>query len=148
MAQPSWQTRIQKITSDCEFAPPAPARELAIAERELGAPLPGELRSLLDETNGVVGQYGLGLIWPIERIRADNLAFRSNPDFRELYMPFDHLLFFADAGNGDQFAFAVLAGEVRKSDVFAWSHEDDSRTFVAPTLALYLEWWLSGRIKL
>ena len=148
MAQPSWRARIQKSTPDCEFAPPARAHELAVAERELGAALPEELRSLLDETNGVVGQYGLGLIWPIERIRVDNLAFRSDPDFCERYMPFDHLLFFADAGNGDQFAHAVLAGAVRKSDVFAWSHEDDSRTFVAPTLALYLEWWLSGRIKL
>jgi hypothetical protein len=29
-----------------------------------------------------------------------------------------------------------------------WNHEDDSRTWVAPNLAKYLEWWLTGRITL
>jgi len=29
---------------------------------------------------------------------------RANVVFRESYMPFENLLFFADAGNGDQFA--------------------------------------------
>jgi hypothetical protein len=143
-----WRELIQRLTADPKFAPPASLHSLAFAERALGVELPTELRALLLESNGVLAQYGLGLIWPVERIQADNLAFRSNADFRELYMPFDHLLFFADAGNGDQFAFAVLAGKVRNSDVFAWNHEDDSRTFAAPSLERYLEWWLSGQIKL
>lgn len=59
-------------------------------------------------------------------------------------MSFDQLLFFADAGNGDQFAFSMLG----RFDVFAWDHETDSRTNVAPDLATYLEWWLDGRIRL
>jgi hypothetical protein len=63
-------------------------------------------------------------------------------------MPFDHLLFFADAGNGDHFAFALHAGVVRRPDVFAWNHEDDSRNWAAPSLEKYLEWWLTGRLKL
>ena len=107
-----------------------------------------ELRSLLLESNGVTGEFGLGLIWPIERLEADNLEYRSNPEFRELYMPFDPLLFFADAGNGDQFAFSILAGEVRRPDVFAWCHESDGRSWVAPTLEQYLERWLAGKIVL
>jgi hypothetical protein len=31
-------------------------------------------------------------------------------------MPFDHLLFVSDAGNGDLFGYAVLNGVVRKTD--------------------------------
>jgi hypothetical protein len=92
--------------------------------------------------------YGLGLIWPVERIVEDNLSFRSNAEFKELYMPFDHLLFFADAGNGDQFAYSINAGVIRKSDIYAWKHEDDSRVWVAPSLKKYLEWWLNDIIKL
>jgi hypothetical protein len=147
VAQRSWRELVQRLTPDCEFSPPAPAARIAAAERTLGAALPTALRSLLLESDGIAGQYGLGLVWPVERIAADNLAFRSNPDFRRLYMPFDPLLFFADAGNGDQFAFCVLAGEVRKADVFVWNHEDDSRAWAAPSLERYLEWWLSGRLK-
>jgi hypothetical protein len=110
--------------------------------------LPADLAEVLLESNGIDGEYGLGLIWPAERIVADNRRFREYRDFRELYMPFDPLLFFADAGNGDQFAFVILDGAVRRPDVFAWDHENDSRTWVAPSLKTYLEWWLTGRLKL
>ena len=62
-------------------------------------------------------------------------------------MPFDPLLFFDDAENGDQFAFSILKGEIRRPDVFAWNHEDDSRQWVAPSLAKYLESSLNGTMK-
>ena len=29
---------------------------------------------------------------------------------------------------GQQFAYVVMAGAVRRKDLFAWNHEDDSRT--------------------
>jgi len=61
-------------------------------------------------------------------------------------MPFDCLLFFADAGNGDQFAFAILNGESRRDDIFVWNHEDDSRCWVALRLDTFYEGWLTGRI--
>ncbi len=147
MARPAWRELVQRLTPDCEFSPPASPVQITAAEQGLCAALPADLRSLLSESNGIAGEYGLGLVWPVERIAADNLAFRANADFAELYMPFDPLLFFADAGNGDQFAFCLLAGEVRKDDVFVWNHEDDSRTWAAPSLERYLEWWLSGQLK-
>jgi hypothetical protein len=106
-----------------------------------------ELGSILKEADGVMGEYGLGLIWPVMRIRKDNLAFRENKSFRKLYMPFDHLLFFADAGNGDQFAFPIEDSAIRVSDIFVWDHEDDSRKWVAPSLEKYLELWLSNQLK-
>jgi hypothetical protein len=70
---------------------------------------------------------------------------RSSPDFANLYMPFEAMLFFADAGNGDQFAFVIRD---RPADVFVWDHETDSRTMIAPSLATYLEWWLNGRLSI
>ena len=125
----------------------AAAREPALrdAERRLGQSLPGELAALLGETDGVEGDYGLGLVWPVDRIAAENLALRGDSDLTRLYMPFDPLLFFGDAGNGDLFALVPHTG---RPDVFAWNHENDSRTWVAPRLATYLEWWLTGKITL
>jgi len=111
------------------------------ASRELAAAIPDELASLLSETNGVADRYGAGLIWPIERIVEDNQRFRTS--FGDIYMSFDSLLFFADAGNGDQFAFSITTASVR-DDVFVWDHESDSRRWYAGSLAQYLEWWLSG----
>jgi hypothetical protein len=143
-----WKQLIESLTPDCEFAPPALWAEVTLAEDKLRVKFPDHLRSLLLESNGVQGQYGLGLIWPLERIVADNKMFRENEDFRDLYMSFDSLLFFADAGNGDQFAFPIQNGAINHLDVFAWTHENDSRSWVASSLAKYLEWWLNGTIKL
>ncbi len=106
---------------------------------------PLDLAAFLAESDGLTGEYGLGLVWPLARIVEDNLMFRTFEDFASLYMPFDPLLFFADAGNGDQFAFRWRADLI---DVFVWDHENDSRTWVASNLKQYLEWWLNGKIKL
>jgi len=122
--------------------------DMFACEQALGILLPDDLKSLLAASNGVVGEYGVSLVWPVHRITTDNLQFRSNADFAELYMPFDSLLFFGDAGNGDQFAFPIQAGAVRRPDIFVWSHEEDSRTQIAPSLNKFLEWWVSGRISL
>lgn len=144
-----WRELIQQLTGECEFAPPASSDQIATAEISLGVNLPDPLRELLSETDGVQGEYGLGLVWPAKRIVEDNLMFRGNEEFRDLYMPFNHLLFFGDAGNGDQFAFPIDAdGVIHRPDVFAWNHENDSRIWVAPSMKVYLDWWLSGRIEL
>jgi hypothetical protein len=142
-----WKQLIESLSPDHEFAPPAAWSEIALAEEKLGVKVPDDLRALLFETNGVHGQYGLGLVWSFDRIVADNLDFRTKENFKDLYMPFDPLLFFADGGNGDQFAFPMHLRTVQ-NDVFVWNHEDDSRTWAAPSLARYLEWWLNGTIKL
>jgi cell wall assembly regulator SMI1 len=47
----SWRELVQRLTPDCEFAPPATVAQLADAERALGAALPADLRALLLETN-------------------------------------------------------------------------------------------------
>jgi hypothetical protein len=112
-------------------------------EVQLRHGLPNHLRRLLAETNGIEGEYGLGLLWSAERIAEDNDRFRNSTVFRQAYMPFDGLIFFADAGNGDQFALS-LSGN-RK--VFVWNHVDDSRTCVARTVIRYLEDWMTGALR-
>ena len=139
--------RSQPYAADLEFRAPADEASLAAAERAVGSQFEPDLRALLSESDGVVGEYGLGVVWPAARIAADNDAMRTAPDFAELYMPFDALLFFGDAGNGDLFGFRVLAAEVGP-DVYAWDHEDDSRRWVASNLRGYLDGWLSGALKL
>ena len=143
-----WCNLVKGLSKDCEFQIPTSTAVITAAEVSLGCQFPRELTELLSETNGVKGEYGLGLVWPIERIHEDNHRFRTSSSLKELYMSFDELLFFADAGNGDQFAFPICGRVIRRPDVFVWNHEDDSRTWVAPSLRVYLEWWLTGKIKI
>lgn len=128
---------------EAEFGPPATEQELEACEAALGHPLPDELADLLREANGIEGEYGLGLVWSSQRIGTDNAGFRANADFAELYMPFDSLVFFSDAGNGDQFAVAMRGNR----EVYVWNHEDDSRTWVAPNVLRFLEDWMTDRLK-
>ena len=55
---------------------------------------------------------------------------RTSVDFRKLYVPFDGLVFFAAAGDGDQFAL-LLSGN---HEVYIWNQEDDSRRRIASTV--------------
>lgn len=128
---------------EATFAPAATPDDLAAVEASLGAPLPTDLRNLLIEANGIEGDYGLGLLWDAQRIASDNVWCRTDDDYRELYMPFDGMLFFADAGNGDQFAIS-LAGN---REIYIWNHEDDSRSWVASTVLAYLQEWMTGRLS-
>ena len=143
-----WKQLVEQYSSSAAWRAPVSESQLDLAEAELSVRFPEELRSCLLESDGIEAEYGLQLVWPLARIVDDNKQFRNNSEFKELYMPFDCLLFFGDAGNGDQFAFLVLSGQVRKHDVFVWNHEDDSRSWVAPSLARFLEWWLSGELKI
>lgn len=141
-----WRELINRLSDKHRFNPPVAASTVASAEETLGILLPTELKASLRETNGVEDAHGAGLIWSAERIAHDNLEFRQSLAFRELYKPFDSLLFFADSGNGDQFAFAILDGVVRHPDVFVWEHENDSRTWVAASLESYLALRLTGNL--
>lgn len=140
-----WCELIRALEPAATFTGGVSEPALRRAEAALGQPIPGALASLLRESDGVLGEYALGLVWSLERIVADNLSFRADSNFVDLYMPFRPLLFFADAGNGDQFAF--LSPPVDRDDVFAWDHEDDSRQWFAADLRHYLEGWITGRLS-
>jgi hypothetical protein len=135
-----WREKVIALNPAVGFFEPARSEQLDEVERALSIALPGDLISMLSETNGVTDSYGAGLIWSTDRLISDNLLFRESESFHELYMPFDALLFFADAGNGDQFAFPLTSTGVR-GDVFVWDHEDDSRRWYAGSLEQYLSSW-------
>ncbi|MGI5350561.1 SMI1/KNR4 family protein [Streptomyces sp. CA-250714] len=130
-----WREIAGQAFPEAEFGAPADAARVTAAEHRLGCSLPPELGSLLRETDGIVGRYGVETVWPLERIVEDNLRFWSDSSFAELYMPFEALLFFGDNGGGDQFAFVRRPP---RADIFVWEHEDDSRRWAAPDLQTYL----------
>ncbi|CAN7192683.1 hypothetical protein [Knoellia sp. LjRoot47] len=47
---------------EAHFGEPAPPRRIEALERDVGHPLPLELRELLLEADGIEGEYGLGLL--------------------------------------------------------------------------------------
>jgi hypothetical protein len=118
-----------------ELHEPATESSLTEIENRLGQRIPAPLGDLLMETDGIADQYGTELVWDAAKISHENSDFRSNEDFRSLYMPFNPLLFFGDNGGGDQFAFVRTP---ERGDVFVWDHETDSRTWVSPSLESYL----------
>ncbi len=139
---------IQQLSPECVFSDPATQEQLEESERVLQIELPDELRILLLETNGVYdGHSYMDLVWTCAEIVRFNLEFRSHPLVIDSHMPFDNLLFFSHAGNGDMFGLAIILGKVT-NNVFAWNHEDDSRVCVARSLRLWLEGWLSGELKI
>jgi hypothetical protein len=130
-----------------EFFPGATPEDLAAVEQQLGVNLPASLRELLCETNGVLVMFGQHLIWSTDEIVRRNVEMRT-PAYQEGYMPFDHLLFFGDAGvDGIQFAFAINKGKIQREDVYMWNPYDDTRAWEATSLRMYIEWWLGGKIK-
>ena len=130
-----WRDVVLAVLPTAEVTGGAPEELLAAARERLGQPLPEDLAGLLRETDGVRGDYGLDAIWPVERIVRDNLDFRAYADFKELYAPFDDLLFFGDNGGGDQFAYRP--GDPAGA-ILVWDHETDERRPVATNLADYL----------
>ncbi|MFF2445857.1 SMI1/KNR4 family protein [Neobacillus sp. NPDC058068] len=141
-----WKNYISKISPEYHFKTPATKYEQDEINAKLNVELPTELKNLFSETNGVFDEFNCPLIWSTKQIIEENLSLRNDEEFKDLFMPFDHLLFFSDAGNGDLFGYAILNGEIQKDDVYVWSHECDSRTWIASSLEDFIEGWATGRI--
>ncbi|PDZ02339.1 SMI1/KNR4 family protein [Bacillus cereus] len=142
-----WKETIHSISSNLSLKNPAMKEELIEIQKCLLVELPNDLSQLLQETNGIAGEYG-DFIWSASKIKRENMNMRYIVDFKDLYMPFDCLLFFADGGNGDLFGYSILNGIVQRDDIYVWNHENDSRTWVAPSLKTFMEWWESGKITI
>lgn len=133
-----WKDLIGGLYADAEFAPPASGTEIDQIERQLGQLVPDELRDLLRHTNGVHAEWGSGLVWPVREIIDQNVMFRRDAEFAELYTPFDQLMFFGDNGGGDQFGYVPLPSG-HSTGVYVWDHESDDRKWVAGSLTSYLQ---------
>jgi len=149
----SYNTGISEDVSPV-FRDPVDPLIIERAEQQLHVKLPEALITLYQESNGVINNLNYKgkdietgyFLWPLERVITENLHLRSWSEFKNMYMPFENLLFFADAGNGDLFAFVILNGSIWKQDVFSWNHEDDSRNWVAPSLQTFIDWRRKGKI--
>ncbi|MFH8350290.1 SMI1/KNR4 family protein [Streptomyces sp. NPDC018045] len=130
-----WKDLARSAWPGTEFNAGAPVSALADVEHRLDDSRPAELTSLLRQSDGVRGPYGVDVVWPLQQIVDQNLHVRLDTAFAELYMPFDALLFFGDNG-GDQFAFVRAS---RRPDIFVWEHEEDSRRWTARDLHAYLQ---------
>ena len=132
-----WRELVSRLFHDARFRSPATADELQEIESTVGLTLPTDLRSFLLESNGVAAHYSAPLVWSAAEMIEQNLLFRGNPDFRDLYMPFDALFFFGAEGNGDQFAYRILNGQIREASIYEWNHESDNREWFAHDLKDY-----------
>lgn len=141
-----WKELITKISKDYRFNDRATEQEISELEETFDLELPMELRSLLEETDGINYESGGYLIWPTTNILAENSDLRTDEIFAEYNMPFDSLIFFADAGNGDFFGYKINADGEIPGDVFVWKHEDDSRICIASSLKEFIIGWTDGTI--
>lgn len=140
-----WRELISRLVHDAEFFPPASTMEIEAAERLLGERFPTELVELLLESNGVFTSYGAHTINSTQEIVEINREHRDGELFQEIYKPFDGLLFFGEAGNGDKFAFAISGEHRIPHGVFVWDHEDDSRRWYANSLHEYVDLWIGDK---
>ena len=136
MNGPRW--RDQVASYEVTFAAAASVAALDGLERQLELALPPELRAFLAESNGLADRHRTSVVWSAAAIAEQNREFRTRRDFRDLYMPFDAMLFFGAAGNGDQFFYRILNGAVRHTDIYLWDHENDGRIWRAPGLGRFL----------
>ena len=137
---PSWRELAASLEPNVRLAAPAAEEELQQVEAAVGVALPEHLREFLLETNGVRDRTGAAVIWSAAEICVKNLYFRDSDGWEDLYMPFDHLLFFGDNGGGDQFAYPIqVGGSINNYDVFRWVHETDAREWYAARLEQFLE---------
>jgi len=127
--------------ADVQFRDPATPEQLERVETDLGIVLPSSLTELLLESNGI--RCGIE-IFSTQQLIEENRSMRTTPDFRDLYWPFDDIVFFAAEGNGDLFGFKAIGGNAEKwcFSVFEWDHETDSRTYVGGHLHSFLDQWL------
>jgi hypothetical protein len=133
-----WKERVGAVCAACAFGPPAGEAALFEAEKQLEVEFPTELRALLLEMDGVQDEYGSGIL-SCEEIVTRNLEMREDFASDESYMPFDHLLFFAEDGGGSLHFYPVQSnGRINRPFIFEWDHETDSRTFVAANLEQFI----------
>lgn len=141
-----WRELIRTLEPAAQLVSGASKTQLLELERTFHLTLPADLKTLLGESNGVRDAYGFCLIWSTEEIARYKQEMRTLSQYNT-YDPFIDFFFFADAGNGDRFAFPLHEGKVDSSIVLAWDHEDDRRRPVASSLQSYLEGWLRGEIS-
>ncbi|WP_286131570.1 SMI1/KNR4 family protein [Bacillus sp. FJAT-25509] len=90
---------INKTSEDSLFNELATQEQLEEINEKFNLEITNELANILKETNGF--DCGGVRFWPLNDIIEENIERRTLEVYKDCYMNFDILLFFADAGNGD-----------------------------------------------
>jgi hypothetical protein len=141
------------------YGPPVESEQLVALAEKFG-PLPVDLRSLLQEFDGVVDEHSDSLIWNANEIIEQNDGLRAIQDEEDDPLPYDHFLLFAGNGCGDYFGFCLkvpeyesperdmcpgnIPGPIVFGDIIALMHESYSIIRFAPNLAEFIDGWFSG----
>ena len=141
-----WKDLIQNISTGCVYGEPASIEDIEVLEKLFSIQIPKELRSLLYETNGINDSYGYSLIWSIEKITRENLNLGER--LEDVYLPFNNLLFFADARNGDMFGYSISDRSIKQNDIYLWNHRNNEQTQIAPSLNDFVEDWIRGKLSI
>ncbi|MES9760209.1 SMI1/KNR4 family protein [Priestia megaterium] len=128
------------------YGEPASIEDIEVLEKLFSIQIPKELRSLLYETNGINDSYGYSLIWSIEKITRENLNLGER--LEDVYLPFNNLLFFADARNGDMFGYSISDRSIKQNDIYLWNHRNNEQTQIAPSLNDFVEDWIRGKLSI
>ncbi|MGV7002017.1 SMI1/KNR4 family protein (plasmid) [Priestia megaterium] len=134
------------MSTGCVYGEPASIEDIEVLEKLFSIQIPKELRSLLYETNGVNDSYGYSLIWSIEKIIRENLNLGER--LEDIYLPFNNLLFFSDARNGDMFGYSISDRSIKQNDIYLWNHGNNEQTQIAPSLNDFVEDWISGKLSI
>jgi hypothetical protein len=129
-----WRESVRSAVPGARLAKAATVRSIRSVERALAVSLPADLQALLRETNGVVTASGLEIVWGAGEIIDRNRGMRELQTEDGLYRPFDSLLFFGEAGNGDLFGYRLDDGAEEGQPILGWDHETDERLPLAADL--------------
>ena len=141
-----WKDLIQNISTGCIYGEPASIEDIEVLEKLFSIQIPKELRNLLYETNGINDSYGYSLIWSIEKITRENLNLGER--LEDVYLPFNNLLFFADARNGDMVGYSISDRSIKQNDIYLWNHRNNEQTQIAPSLNDFVEDWIRGKLSI
>ena len=136
-----WREIIEEASDGCTFAEPAVDEDILAVERTTGTPMPSDLVDLLKECNGVETSFGDELVYSCQQMIEEYEVTRTDPIFRENFMPFDGLLFFARDCGGNLFGYSCASG---RPWIYFWDHEEDTRLYVAGSLQEYMVQRLDG----
>lgn len=144
------------IASKPEFYSGASADEIADAELRLNARLPASLRSLLLESNGVMGMMAIDggdwfkehwLLWTLAEVIEQNLWYRSETGKETYRRDFCQVVFIADAGSdGILFGFPVEEDQICAPSIVVWYPIEDELEDIAASLEDFIRKWLTSTI--
>ena len=122
---------------EVEFSPTCSKEKLDDSFAKLEVSPPNELIKLLENTDGFSTDFAITVLSSSDIVET-NLKYWNENFLSDIYMSFNSLLFFAEAGNGDLFAYRILEGKVSSNDIYVWNHENDSRVWVASNLKNFI----------